>query len=107
MQGGLARYINHSCEPNCYTKTVRVDGTPHIVIYSKRNIRPGEELLYDYMVIPSISVVFGIEAWPGMCPTYWHGGHGTKLDAPMQLSWEEGAEDVPCLCGAAACRGTL
>ena len=50
MQGGKARFINHSCDPNCYTKTVTVEGHKHIVIYSKRAIAPGDELCYDYKV---------------------------------------------------------
>jgi hypothetical protein len=50
MQGGRARFINHSCEPNCYTKTVTVEGAKHVVIYSKRGIARGEELCYDYKV---------------------------------------------------------
>lgn len=39
-----ARYINHSCRPNCEART---KGT-RIFIYAIRNIRPGEELCYDY-----------------------------------------------------------
>ena len=50
VQGGLARFINHSCEPNCFTKIITVEGHKHIVIYSKRHIAPGEELSYDYKV---------------------------------------------------------
>jgi len=50
-QGGPARYINHCCDPNCYTKTVSVAGQRHIMIYSKRAILEGEELTYDYKVI--------------------------------------------------------
>jgi uncharacterized protein len=42
--GNIARYINHSCTPNCYTM-VRGDT---IWICAARNIRPGEELTYDY-----------------------------------------------------------
>lgn len=49
-QGGLARYINHSCEPNCYTRITEVAGRKHIVINAKRRIEPGEELCYDYKV---------------------------------------------------------
>ena len=49
-QGNEARFINHCCEPNCYTKTMTVDGQKHIAIYSKRAIRTGEELTYDYKV---------------------------------------------------------
>ncbi|CAI5506338.1 unnamed protein product [Closterium sp. Naga37s-1] len=46
--GGLARFINHSCDPNCYTKVIVADGQKHVVIYSKRVIQVGEELSYDY-----------------------------------------------------------
>lgn len=49
-QGGLARFINHSCDPNCYTKIILVDGQKKIGIYSRRNISEGEELFYDYKV---------------------------------------------------------
>lgn len=47
-QGGLARFINHSCDPNCYTKIITVDGHKHIVIYSRSHLHAGEELTYDY-----------------------------------------------------------
>ncbi|KAK9690618.1 hypothetical protein RND81_09G141100 [Saponaria officinalis] len=47
-RGGIARFINHSCEPNCYTKTVTVDGQKRIFIYAKRHIASGEEITYNY-----------------------------------------------------------
>ena len=42
--GNIARFINHSCTPNCYT--IVKDQT--IWIVAARNIRKGEELTYDY-----------------------------------------------------------
>ena len=42
--GSAARFINHSCEPNCES-VLRGD---HVFIRSLRAIRPGEELTYDY-----------------------------------------------------------
>ena len=42
--GNIARYVNHSCTPNCYT-IVKGDT---IWIVAARNIRKGEELTYDY-----------------------------------------------------------
>ena len=39
-----ARYINHSCKPNC--EAVNDDG--RIFIVAKRKISTGEELAYDY-----------------------------------------------------------
>ncbi|HEV2983311.1 MAG TPA: SET domain-containing protein-lysine N-methyltransferase [Vicinamibacterales bacterium] len=42
--GNIARFINHSCSPNCYVHIV--DGT--IWIRAARRIRRGEELTYHY-----------------------------------------------------------
>ena len=42
----LARYINHSCKPNCYPE-LNEDET-RVFIYAKRKISPGEEITYDY-----------------------------------------------------------
>jgi len=46
--GSLARFINHSCDPNCRTQIVNDNGKKKIFIYAKRNIRVDEELAYDY-----------------------------------------------------------
>ncbi|XP_075462209.1 histone-lysine N-methyltransferase 2B isoform X4 [Ascaphus truei] len=48
MHGNAARFINHSCEPNCYSRVIHVDGQKHIVIFALRSIYRGEELTYDY-----------------------------------------------------------
>lgn len=42
--GNIARYINHSCRPNCYTDVVGRT----IWILASRQIRRGEELTYNY-----------------------------------------------------------
>jgi hypothetical protein len=42
--GNIARFINHSCRPNCYAHIK--DGI--IWIRAARTIRKGEELSYDY-----------------------------------------------------------
>ena len=47
-QGNVARFINASCDPNCYTKIITFDGLKRIVIYAKKDIQAGEELCYDY-----------------------------------------------------------
>ena len=41
-KGGIARFINHSCMPNCTAKIIRVDGDKRIVIYALRDIARGE-----------------------------------------------------------------
>lgn len=48
MHGNAARFINHSCDPNCYSRVINVEGQKHIVIFALRKIYRGEELTYDY-----------------------------------------------------------
>lgn len=45
-RSNTARYINHSCRPNCDIEIWR----GHVYIMAKRRIKPGEELSYDYGV---------------------------------------------------------
>ena len=42
--GNEARWINHSCDPNCEA----IEEDDRIFIYALRDIEPGEELAYDY-----------------------------------------------------------
>lgn len=44
VDGNEARFINHSCDPNCEAV---IDGS-HIYIESIKTIEPGAELVYDY-----------------------------------------------------------
>lgn len=37
-KGGIARFINHSCTPNCTAKIIKVEGSKRIVIYALRDI---------------------------------------------------------------------
>ncbi|XP_021733247.1 histone-lysine N-methyltransferase ATX1-like [Chenopodium quinoa] len=46
--GSIAHLINHSCEPNCYSRVITVSGDEHIIIFAKRDIEQWEELTYDY-----------------------------------------------------------
>jgi len=46
--GSVARFINHSCDPNCYPKIVMVNGVRKVALYSRTAILPEEELTYDY-----------------------------------------------------------
>jgi SET domain-containing protein len=77
----MARWINHSCDPNCEAvldedddKDPRKD---RVFIESTRAIKPGEELTYDY---------------------------GITLDAPhtarLKKIWA-------CHCGSKKCTGTM
>jgi len=79
--GNVARWINHSCKPNCQAWVVEHgSGDPRkdkVVIESLRDIRAGEELTYDY----------GITLAERQTPE-------------LKRIWS-------CRCGAARCTGTL
>lgn len=45
--GNVARYINHSCDPNCET----IIEDDRIYVDAIRTIRPGQELTYDYSYV--------------------------------------------------------
>jgi SET domain-containing protein len=45
-RSNIARYINHSCIPNCYPELD--ENEERIFIYAKRSIKSGEELTYNY-----------------------------------------------------------
>jgi histone-lysine N-methyltransferase ASH1L len=48
-KGSMARFINHSCDPNCEVRMVKVNGTPRMAVYAgDAGIMTGEELTYDY-----------------------------------------------------------
>jgi len=44
IRKNIARYINHSCRPNAEA----IISKGRIWIWSRRNIKPGEEINYDY-----------------------------------------------------------
>lgn len=71
--GNEARWINHSCDPNCETQ----EEDDRIFVYSLRALRPGEELFYDYKIVPAER-------------------RTKKLE-----------REFACHCGTAKCRGTM
>jgi SET domain-containing protein len=73
VRGNAAKYINHSCDPNC--EAVEYDG--RIFIEALKNIKKGEELVYDYHFILEEP----------------HNAANKKL--------------YPCNCGSKKCRGTI
>ncbi|CAK9154172.1 unnamed protein product [Ilex paraguariensis] len=48
QKGSLARFINHSCQPNCETRKWTVLGETRVGIFAKQDICVGTELAYDY-----------------------------------------------------------
>ncbi|GAA6090666.1 histone-lysine N-methyltransferase SETDB1-A isoform X1 [Tachysurus ichikawai] len=52
QEGNLARYINHSCNPNLFVQNVFVDTHdlrfPWVAFFTSKRIRAGTELTWDY-----------------------------------------------------------
>ena len=71
--GNEARFINHSCEPNCEP----IAFGDQMWIVAVRDIRPGEELAYDYAI---------------------------ELDEPHTPARKR---RFPCACEAKSCRGSI
>lgn len=80
-RGNVARWINHSCMPNCQAVIeISAGGDPRrdrILIEAVRDIAAGEEITYDYGIVLAV-----------------------PHTAAMKRLW-------PCHCGAARCTGTL
>ena len=72
--GNEARWINHSCQPNCEAIE---DEDDRVFIYALRDLRPGEELSYDYAL---------------------------EVDEPRT---KESEKESACNCGTPCCRGTM
>ena len=52
-RGSIARFVNHSCDPNCRMEKWTVNGKPRMALFAgNRGIMTGEELTYDYNFDP-------------------------------------------------------
>jgi len=49
-KGNLGRFCNHSCNPNCYVDKWVVGDKLRMGIFAMRNIKAGEELVFNYNV---------------------------------------------------------
>ncbi len=47
-QGGIARYINHSANPNLYPTLATVGDITRVILLTKQRVLKGEQLSYDY-----------------------------------------------------------
>ncbi|XP_050100270.1 probable histone-lysine N-methyltransferase Mes-4 isoform X2 [Anopheles aquasalis] len=81
-KGNLARFVNHSCEPNCETQKWTVDGMRVIGIFALKDIKAGEELTFDYCLAK-----FGEHRQTCLCGSEKCSGQiGEKYRAPKALS---------------------
>lgn len=47
-QGGVARYINHSANPNLIAALATFENISHVILYTKEAVAKGAQLCYDY-----------------------------------------------------------
>ena len=88
--GGIARFINHSCTPNCTAKIIRVDNSKRIVIYALRDIGKGQSHS-SRCIMSSANITTDEEL------TYDY-----KFEREMDAT-----DRIPCLCGSVGCKGFL
>ncbi|TNN05111.1 Histone-lysine N-methyltransferase SETD2 [Schistosoma japonicum] len=50
-KGNWARFVNHSCEPNCVTQKWSVDGEIRIGFFAREDIPSGQEVTIDYQFV--------------------------------------------------------
>ncbi|KAK2465154.1 hypothetical protein APHAL10511_002846 [Amanita phalloides] len=60
--GGIGRFANHSCNPNCYVAKWTIGDHVRMGIFSKRDIRKYEEITFNYNVDR-----YGHQAQPCYC----------------------------------------
>jgi hypothetical protein len=47
-QGGISRYINHHPNPNLSSTFTLIEEIPHVILYTCKSIKKGEQLCFDY-----------------------------------------------------------
>jgi uncharacterized protein len=47
-RGNFTRFLNHSFNPNVSSRGVVVDGVYRVIFFANRQIRPSEQITYDY-----------------------------------------------------------
>lgn len=95
-KGGIARFINHSCMPNCTAKIIKVEGSKRIVIYALRDIAQSKSLTARAFALFKSDYVLTTVATD------------EELTYDYKFEREIGSLDrIPCLCGTAACKGFL
>lgn len=89
VKGGLSRFINHSCDPNCDLVPVIVSGYTRIAIVANQNIGPGEFLKYDYHFDTQDGDKFSCRCGAKNCRGTMKGGQAVEDDVEKKLTKTE------------------
>ncbi|KAL4434986.1 hypothetical protein ABPG74_017742 [Tetrahymena malaccensis] len=91
-KGNLARFINHSCDPNCITQKWHVLGEICIGIFSIKDIQEDEELTFDYQFDS-----FKTPLTKCLCQTAKCKGYLGYIPTDFTVEeWEERLDNLPC-----------
>jgi SET domain-containing protein len=82
------RYVNHSCDPNCYVKTI--DGVRNVL--ALRDIAEGEEITYDYAINGDNEGTFPCHCGSKRCRKTYIGDY-FKLPIEFQIEYLPYLED--------------
>ena len=91
-KGNIARFMNHSCEPNCITQKWNVLGEIGVGIFALKDIEKGQELTFDYKFdvykTPLSRCLCGTKSckgYLGLMPTEY-----------SYEEWEHKIDNLPC-----------
>ncbi|KZT72048.1 SET domain-containing protein [Daedalea quercina L-15889] len=89
--GNFTRYLNHSCDPNCYINACYINEAnlekPLLTIFTRKDVAPGEELCFSY-----------------------YGNDEDEDEEPENAAEVRNFDDavyVQCRCGARNCKGRM
>jgi len=82
------KYINHSCTPNSYIKTVK--GTRRVL--AMRSIKKGEEITFDYSINGYNDGFFKCSCKSKNCRKYYQGNF-FKLPTELQIKYSPYLDD--------------
>ena len=91
-KGNIARFINHSCEPNCITQKWNVLGEIAVGIFALRDIYPGEELNFDYQFDVYKTPLCKCLCGARNCKGYL----GLMQTEPSPTEWDQKVDSMPC-----------
>lgn len=99
FKGNMARFMNHSCDPNCITQKWNVLGETCVGIFSVRDIVENEELTFDYQFDSFRTPLTKCLCGAKNCKGYL----GVKPQDVRDEDWENKLDSLICsICGEAS-----